>query len=438
MYRIVKAYPDLIEYREPAAWYLEKAYGIYSNRVGTGAIGFYGEQQIPDMIEALYAEGMDEEAFNLQERFAWYKANNCINATYPYGSEFAYDNTGEEGAFAAIQALTKYWPDSDAAKNAYSAMSMANHKTRAMRGIQPTWYQYADPVFIGGESWWNFQYTASLAGSIMDDWMRYEELEDGDTTAWAARVNYAAKISNFNAINMGQISDKYVGNVSWRYNMYKGGYGAMNVNDGGTRVMNNGWQDFSGESDEACTGSLLRISADVVNDPIFGLYGYGANVTADETSYTVIPTDGFGKRVNILDQKIYVETTQDTITSAKFAMDGSSIELNVKGYTAASHVSHIALSGAGLKDGFYAINVNGEKVSQVYVKNNEANATITMPAGETNVVTITADPNGENAAPQAAIKVSSDNLQAIVTYTLTGRCLRRRLSRQQPDLSVGL
>ena len=419
MYRIVKAYPDLIEYRKPAAWYLEKAYGIYSNRVGTGAIGFYGEQQIPDMIEALYAEGMDEEAFNLQERFAWYKANNCINATYPYGSEFAYDNTGEEGAFAAIQALTKYWPDSDAAKNAYSAMSMANHKTRAMRGIQPTWYQYADPVFIGGESWWNFQYTASLAGSIMDDWMRYEELEDGDTTAWAARVNYAAKISNFNAINMGQISDKYVGNVSWRYNMYKGGYGAMNVNDGGTRVMNNGWQDFSGESDEGLYGSLLRISADVVNDPIFGLYGYGANVTADETSYTVIPTDGFGKRVNILDQKIYVETTQDTITSAKFAMDGSSIELNVKGYTAASHVSHIALSGAGLKDGFYAINVNGEKVSQVYVKNNEANATITMPAGETNVVTIMADPNGENAAPQAAIKVSSDDLQAIVTYTLT-------------------
>ena len=419
MYRIVKAYPDLIEYRKPAAWYLEKAYGIYSNRVGTGAIGFYGEQQIPDMIEALYAEGMDEEAFNLQERFAWNKANNCINATYPYGSEFAYDNTGEEGAFAAIQALTKYWPDSDAAKNAYSAMSMANHKTRAMRGIQPTWYQYADPVFIGGESWWNFQYTASLAGSIMDDWMRYEELEDGDTTAWAARVNYAAKISNFNAINMGQISDKYVGNVSWRYNMYKGGYGAMNVNDGGTRVMNNGWQDFSGESDEGLYGSLLRISADVVNDPIFGLYGYGANVTADETSYTVVPTDGFGKRVNILDQKIYVETTQDTITSAKFAMDGSSIELNVKGYTAASHVSHIALSGAGLKDGFYAINVNGEKVSQVYVKNNEANATITMPAGETNVVTITADPNGENAAPQAAIKVSSDNLQAIVTYTLT-------------------
>lgn len=193
MYRIVKAYPDLIEYREPAAWYLEKAYGIYSNRVGTGAIGFYGEQQIPQMIESLYAEGMTEEGDDLKQQFARYKGRNCVNSTYPYGSEFAYDNTGEEGAFAAAKALAKYYPEDSAVGNVSRAMSMANHKTRAMRGFQPTWYQYADPVFIGGESWWNFQYTASLAGSIMDDWMRYES-NDGDSTAWAARVNRAAKV----------------------------------------------------------------------------------------------------------------------------------------------------------------------------------------------------------------------------------------------------
>lgn len=174
-----------------------------------------------------------------------------------------------------------------------------------------------------------------------------------------------------------------------------------------------------------------------MNDPIFGLYGYGANVTADETSYTVVPTDGFGKR----DQHPRPEDLRRNDAGhhhqRKVRYDGSSIELNVKGYTAASHVSHIALSGAGLKDGFYAINVNGEKVSQVYVKNNEANATITMPAGETNVVTITADPNGENAAPQAAIKVSSDDLQAIVTYTLTAVASDDGYPGNS-DLSVGL
>ena len=417
MYRIVKAYPDLIEYREPATWYLEKAYNIYVNRVGTSPVGFYGEQQIPQMIEALYAEGMDTEAFNLQERFAWYKAYSCIAATYPYGSEFTYDNTGEEGAFAAIKALKTYWPDSEPALKADSAMSMANHKTRAMRGIQPTWYQYADPVFIGGESWWNFQYTASLAGSIMDDWMRYES-NDGDSTAWAARVNYAAKLSNFNAINMGQIASTYVGSVSWRYNMYKGGYGAMNVNDGGTRVMNNGWQDFSGESDEGLYGSLLRISADVTTDPIFGLYGYGATVTKTGTSYTITPTDGFGKRVNLLDEKIYVETVQDSITKAVINGDGSSIQLTLKGYTDAEHTSEIDLSGAGLKAGFYAITVNNEKAGQVYVNSaKEARVTVTLTGGAT--VTLTADPNAENAAPSVKIVPSTTEPKAVEKFTLT-------------------
>lgn len=278
MYRIVKAYPDLIDYREDAQWYLEKAAGIYLNRVDTGAIGFYGEQQIPDMIEALRTEGMDEEADALQEQFALGKGTNMAQAQYPYGSEFEYDNTGEEGAYAAAKALREYYPDKEGvAAAALENMEKAEWKTRAMRGIQPTWYQYADPVFRGGESWWNFQYTASLAGYIMDDWLRYENNGwDTDSSAWAARLNYAAKLSNFNAVNMGQISDQSVGSVSWRYTMSKGGYGAQNVNDGGSRIMNNGWNDFSGESEEGLYGSLLSISADITTDPIFGLYGYGA------------------------------------------------------------------------------------------------------------------------------------------------------------------
>ena len=98
------------------------------------------------------------------------------------------------------------------------------------------------------------------------------------------------KLSNFNAINMGQISSEYIGNTSWRYTMSKGGVGAQDVNDRGTRVMNNGWNDFSGESDEGIYGSLLSISSDVVTDPIFGLTGYGRNVSKSGDVYTVTPT----------------------------------------------------------------------------------------------------------------------------------------------------
>lgn len=421
MYRIERAYPDLMEYRETPEFYLEKAYNIYYNRVDSGTIGFYGEQQIPTMIEALKTEGMTEEAQQLQEKFALDKGGAMTTAEYPYGSEFVYDNTGEEGAYAAANALRTYYPDDERADDAESKMSMAEWKTRAMRGIQPTWYQYADPVFLGGESWWNFQYTASLAGSIMDDWLRYQDNGwNTDTSAWAQRVNYAAKLSNFNAINMGQISADSVGSVSWRYTMYKGGTGAMNVNDGGTRVMNNGWNDFSGESDEGIYGSLLSISSDVVNDPIFGLFGYGSNVSQSDSQYTVVPLDGIGKRINLIDEKIYLSLEQDECTQAVMAKDGSSFELQLNNLTKDEHVSRIDLSGAGFENGYYSVSVNGTKVGQCFVKDNQGIANAVIPAGDTAAVSVEKMDGGENEAPVVSAKAAEGEKQALVSFELKG------------------
>ena len=417
MYRIEKAYPDLIDYREPAEWYLDKAYNIYYNRVGTGEIGFYGEQQVPQIIEALRDEGMTEEADKLQEKFALRKGSNMANAAYPYGSEFEYDNTGEEGAYAAAKALIDYYPDNENTDKALSNMERAEWKTRAMRGLQPTWYYYADPVFRGGESWWNFQYTASLAGSIMDDWLRYQDNGwDTDSGAWAQRMNYAAKLSNFNAVNMGQISDESVGAVSWRYTASKGGQGAQNVNDGGTRVMNNGWNDFSGESEEGLYGSLLRISADVATDPVFGLTGYGAEVSKDGSRYTVTPKDGIGKRINIIDDKVYVELEQDSCTTAVIDESGEYIDLAVNNTTGTEHVSKITLSGAGIADGFYSVKVNGAEGEQCYVSGNEGIAYAAVPAGESAQITIEKMEGGENQAPAIHAIETDEEPEALVPF----------------------
>ncbi len=424
MYRIEKAYPDLIEYREQPEYYLEKAYNIYINRVDEGAVGFYGEQQIPDMIESLKKEGMTEEAERLKERFAKNKGTNVLNADYPYGSEFEYDNTGEEGAYAAAKSLLKYYPNDVDIDKVKHSLDMTEWKTRAMRGIQPTWYQYADPVFRAGESWWNFQYTASLAGSIMDDNLKYQNNDSDYDRAWAARVNYAAKLSNFNAVNMGQISDKYVGSVSWRYNMYKSGNGTINVNDGGTRVMNNGWNDFSGESEEGLYGSLLRISSDVVgDDPIFGLVGYGCQASKSNDNYTVTPQDGIGKRINLIDEKVYVELVQDKCTSAVISKDGTSFKLKVEPSVSEEHISQINLSGAGIASGYYSITVDGKEAGQVYVNNNHEGSAYASVSGNVNSIVITKMSSGENTAPTVDIvepNAGSDGLQAKVAFQLRG------------------
>lgn len=425
MYRIQKAYPNLIAYRETPQYYLEKAYGIYYNRIGSGSVGFYGEQQVPDMIEALRAEGMTTQANNLQNKFAYTKGRTMANATYPYGSEFEYDNTGEEGAYAASKALRTYYPDDARAATAKTKMEMAEWKTRAMRGIQPVWYYYADPVFRGGEHWWNFQYTASLAGSIIDDWLRFQDNGwDPDSRAWGQRVNYGAKLSNFNAVNMGQISAQSVGSTSWRYTQYKGSAGTKDVNDGGSRVMNNGWNDFSGESDEGLYGSLLRISSDVVTDPVFGLFGYGCTVSKSGGVYTVKPLDGVGKRMNLLDEKYYFDLVQDQCTQAVIEANGASFEFALKNLTGDTHLSQINLSGAGLQNGFYSVKLNGQAVGQCYVRNNKGTAGVMLPQAATATVTLEQMSGGENQAPSAFVQVASAKApQVLIPFTLNGAAL---------------
>jgi len=421
MYRIQKAYPHLIDYRESPQYYLEKAYGIYYNRISSGAIGFYGEQQIPDMIEALKEEGMQTEYENLKRKFALDKGRNMTLAAYPYGSEFEYDNTGEEGAYAAAKALRTYYPGNGQTAAAEKSMEMADWKTRAMRGIQPTWYHYSVPVFRGGEGWWNFQYTASLAGYIMDDWLRYQD--DGrsaDQAAIAQQRNYAAKISNFNAINMGQISAQSVGSTSWRYSMYKGGTGTKNVNDGGSRVMSNGWNDFSGEADEGIYGSLLTISSDIVTDPVFGLFGYGALVTDQGSSYEITPKDGFGKRINLIDEKIYLVSQNEKIESAEIQKDGKLFQLTLSNLDKKEHASRITIDGAGLENGYYKIKLNNDAAGQFFVRNNKGVAMFQMNSEPTAQLTIEKVDAGENQAPQVTAETATLDPQALVPFMLNG------------------
>lgn len=421
MYRIQKAYPNLIEYRESPQFYLEKAYNIYYKRVSTGAIGFYGEQQIPDMIEALKEEGMQIESANLQKKFALDKGRNMTRAAYPYGSEFEYDNTGEEGAYAAAKALRTYYPTDTLTGAAEKSMEMADWKTRAMRGIQPTWYHYSVPVFRGGEGWWNFQYTASLAGYIMDDWLRYEN--DGrsvEQKAIAQQRNYAAKISNFNAVNMGQISANSVGSTSWRYSMYKGGTGTKDVYDGGSRVMSNGWNDFSGESEEGLYGSLLSISSDIVTDPVFGLFGYGALVTDEGDSYNITPKDGFGKRINLIDEKIYLELESDKIESAQIQKDGRGYTLQLLNVSGKEHTSRISFDGMGVENGYYTLKLNGETAGQFYVKNNAGVAMFQMDNMQRAELSIEKSAGGENEAPHITVELATEQPQALIPFMLNG------------------
>src|SRR3569623_527411 len=192
MYKIAHLSPALVPYRQTADTSLLRAYDIlhalYSGH-GEPGTGYMGEQTLPDIQQALSDGGHDAEATivaNVIMRL--YMAFQ--NSEYPYGSEFSYDNTGEEAVYMSAKQ-----------SGDMSVLAKVNAKPRACRGQEPVWYYYADPVTLNGENWWQFQYTAALAGYCMDDWLRsYSTTPEVDE-----RLSYAAKIANVSAINSGQM-----------------------------------------------------------------------------------------------------------------------------------------------------------------------------------------------------------------------------------------
>lgn len=347
MYRIAKLHGDIATFRHPALTYLKRAYGVmnslyaYPNSYNFDT-GLMGELTTPDILAALEAEGLTAEAAKIRGYMAT-KYGNFKGKTYPYGSEYNYDNTGEEAVYTLAR------------MNGNTAIQgKIQDKTRACRGWQPTWYFYGVPVTICGENWWNFQYTASLAGAAMDDWMRTRSL----TPDLDARGTYAAKLANFTAVNSGQIDPDpaNLGAVAWTYQAMKGKAKAQGTADVGY-AQHNGWRGMSGEADLGLFGALRIISADVADDPVFGLIGYGCDVVRTGADYEVAVKDGIGQRVNLIPLRVWIALDQDRIATVSVNDAKDRIEASLAVRKPVAHVARLTVDG--LASGEYTVYVDG-------------------------------------------------------------------------------
>jgi hypothetical protein len=354
MYKIASRYPGLVSYHQSADTYLLHAYNIvhalYSGH-GDPGTGYMGEQTLPDIGAALAAAGHTTEAQFVQNAIG--QLYSAFSASpYPYGSEYNYDNTGEEAVYMAA-----------AQQRDTSVLAKVNAKTRACRGQEPVWYYYADPVTLNGENWWQFQYTAALAGYCMDDFVRNQS-----TTPEAdERLSYAAKIANLSAINSGQIdpNSANLGTVGWTYQAMKGNL-YVNSFDPPTSMLHGNWRQMTGEADLGLFGALRILSADVSIDPLFGLTGYGCRVTSADGCYSITPTDGVFKRLNLITEKLHAELDRDRYAGATVSVGkdylGFTLQNQLPG---TAHTTNLTL--AGFAPGTYAVSVGGTVSSSATV-----------------------------------------------------------------------
>jgi hypothetical protein len=388
MYKIAKKYPNLVTYQQTAVTYLTRAYNILKTQYDGSGVSFnwntgqMGESSIPEIIAALQTEGLTTQYNDLVSKMAT-KYNNFKNTTYPYGSEYNYDNTGEEAIYALAQI-----------NNDTALKSKINTKVRATRGQQPVWYYYADPVTITGEAWWNFQYTAALQGFALDDWARFQST----TPELDERLSYASKLANVSAINSGQISSNAadLGTVAWTYQSEKGNI--ANTSFDGAPLVNN-WRNMSGEADLGLWGAVRLLSSDIAVDPIFGLYGYGCDVTQSGSNYLITPRDGVFQRLNLITQKLYVALDRDQYTSATLATTKDYVQLSLKNLTpTGTHTTKVTLTGLAINS--YDVLLDNVKVGSVTAVNGQNTVVaLTLGANSTYDLKLQAGTPPANTAP---------------------------------------
>jgi len=380
MYQIEKKYPSLVAYTHPATWCLNVAFNVferlYSESISYNwSTGLMGEQTTPALIAALQAERMTRQADEVLSKMAT-KYKNFASTKYPYGSEYSFDNTGEE----AVYMLAELNLGSDRA-NALRMMRDIVAKTRATRGQMPVWYLYADPTTILGESWWQSQYSAALAGYAMDDYSnRTSALQMGADAVSSSqrsvleRLNYGAKLMNLANVNSGQISDvaANIGASAWTYQAEKGALGTLGVGGGPGVQFLNGWRGMTGESDLGLWGAVQTMSTDLVtDDPIFGTAAYGGSESSDQYSYTVLPSDGVQQRLNLVTQQLSVQLGSDRYTQAIIGKNSADLRL----VSGTAHTGVLQVSG--MAQGSYAVVVDG--TSQGTVDNHTPAGAIASP-----------------------------------------------------------
>jgi len=276
MYRVARNYPALIN-TSLGTWqtYLTKAFNTVQAMVnpsfGVGYVddGLMGETVFRVLLDDLTREGWTANVTALttamRNRYTgWSKER------YPFGSEQAWDSTGQEGVYA----WSKFFNDSTTRLNALNSVL----------GYQPTIPHWG---YNGNaRRYWDNIYGGKL--------QRYER----QIHHYGSGLNALPLITEF----MSSPTDYY---------LLRAGYGGLsgplsNIDQGGFAAASFhsfpdtlAWDAYSGDYGPNFVGHSLGIASIIVNHPDFGWQAFGGNVQSRSPNVQVQITDSVRRRIFI-------------------------------------------------------------------------------------------------------------------------------------------
>ncbi|MGB2908130.1 MAG: DUF5695 domain-containing protein [Candidatus Aminicenantaceae bacterium] len=297
MYRLARNHTGLVT-TQTWDWYLERAY-----QTGLAMVRFapryaqHGQMQgtvFLKILEELRHEGWDEQA-EVLEASMLKRAEVWKQRSYPFGSEMAWDSTGQEEVYA----WCRYFGYDDKA-----AVSL-----NSILGYMPTVPHWG---YNGNaRRYWDFLYGGKLRrierqlhhyGSGLNAIPVLSEYRDHPEDFYLLRVGYGGL--------MGALS-----------NIDREGFASAAFHSFPSTLA---WDPYTGDYGPNFFGHAVNTATYVVNHPEFGWLAFGGNLSREGETIKVTPLDAFRQRVYIAPYGLWM-----TLDAGRFAV----VEIDLAGQT---------------------------------------------------------------------------------------------------------
>ncbi|KAF9701446.1 hypothetical protein EKO04_000512 [Ascochyta lentis] len=309
LYRTARNYPDT-KLRAEWSWYLSRAFNTtqycLSNEGANcdyALVGLMGEWVLGELLKDLKREGMNSEASALEESMR-YRANHWETQAIPFGSEMAWDSTGQEGVY--------FWTN---------YFNLPNTPSKAINSILAYMPTVAHWGWNGNaRRYWDFIYGAK----IQQIERQIHHYGSGLNSLPMLHSYEQSPKDNLYALRVG-----FAGNTAPLTNIDEGGFASAAFHSFPELLK---WDPFSGDYGQGFLGLSLGQCVYLVKDGRFGVQAFGGDIDearSTAASTVVAPKDAVRRRVFVAELGLKVEISAGAIEEIVYDGEAQSLKLTL-------------------------------------------------------------------------------------------------------------
>lgn len=350
LYRTARNHPGLVT-RHDWRWYLEWAYrttvAMMRDAPHYAQYGLMEGDVFLDILKDLKREGMVAEAADMEALMKG-RADHWRTLKYPFGSEMAWDSTGQP----EVHAWMRYFgwqPQADVTRE----VILGYDPTIPHWGYNGNARRYWD--FLYGGKYPRIERQIHHYGSALNAVPLFDAYRRDPADLYLLRVAYGGMMGGITNIDRDGFSS--AGFHSWPDRMK--------------------WDPYSGDYGMGFYGHALTTAAYLVDDPTFGWLGFGGNVSGGGDRITIEPKDSARSRLFVAPAGQWITLEAGKIASASYSPRLRTISLKLDPATATTPAARIkieatipgttpmTIKGGTLERGSYTVPLNTEPLEIV-------------------------------------------------------------------------